>query len=189
MGDRDSLQERGRSLEEEYFRKKNRELIEKMQARERDEQALRDMASQVGVTDPEVVRELQKLGFTPETVTLLPLVPLVQVAWADGSIAESEREAIVELARRRGVGENSAADYQLKAWLADRPSPEVFDGAMRLIAAILDTPGAQANMTGDQLVAYCESIASASGGLFGLRRISPEERAALSSIAARLKRS
>jgi hypothetical protein len=187
MGDRDSLNERGRSLEEEYFRRKNRELVEQMQQRERDAQALREIATQVGVDDPEVVRELQKLGFTPETVRLLPLVPLVQVAWADGSIAAAERDAIVELARRRGVADNSAADYQLKAWLADRPAPEVFDGAMRLIAAIVDTPGAQTDMTGDDLVAYCESIASASGGLFGLRAISAEERAVLASIAARLK--
>ena len=31
MADYDALHERGRSLEEEYFRRKNRELIEKLQ--------------------------------------------------------------------------------------------------------------------------------------------------------------
>jgi hypothetical protein len=188
MPDHDAFQERGRSLEEEYFRNKNRQLVEQMKQREREAEVLRDIAAKAGVDDPEVVRELQKLGFTPETVGLLPLVPLVQVAWADGTIAKPERDAIIELARRRGVADGSAADYQLEAWLADRPAPEVFDGAMRLIRAVLDAPGGEKKMTGDELVAYCEEIAAASGGLFGLRRISSEERDILNAIATKLKK-
>ena len=189
MGDGDSIQERGRSLEEEYFRRKNRELVEKMQQEARSEQARRDMGAQVGIDDPEMLRELQKLGFTAETIALLPIVPLVEVAWADGSVAASERDAIRSLARSRGVADGSAAAHQLEAWLADRPTADVFSGATRLIRAILDAPAHDEKMmTADDLVAYCESIASASGGLFGVRAISTEERAALTSIAERLKK-
>ena len=169
MTDHDSLQERGRALEEEYFRKKNRELIEKMQVEARSEQARRDMGAQVGIDDPEMLRELQKLGFTAETVALLPLVPVVQVAWADGNVAGAERDAIRALARARGITEGSAAHHQLESWLADRPAAGVFAGATRLIRAILDSPGSeQAKISADELVGYCESIASASGGLFGM---------------------
>jgi hypothetical protein len=184
----DSIQERGRSLEEEYFRRKNRELVERMQLEARHEQARREMGAQIGLDDPEMLRELQKLGFTPETVPLLPLVPVVQVAWADGDVADAERSAIFKVARARGIAEGSAADHQLSAWLADRPAPEVFEGATRLIAAIVDGQGGgQGRVTADELVAYCESIASASGGLFGLRRVSPEERELLSSLAGQLR--
>ncbi len=188
MADGNSLQERGRSLEEEYFRRKNRELIEKRQLEERSEQARREMGAQVGLDDPEMLRELQKLGFTVDTVGLLPLVPVVQVAWADGSVAPAERESILALARTRGIADASPAHVQLKAWLADRPSPDVFASATRLIRAILDAPGETKPITADQLVAYSESIASASGGLFGVRSISAEERAILTSIANQLKK-
>jgi hypothetical protein len=189
MADHDSIHERGRALEEEYFRKKNRELVEKLQLEASSEQARRAMGAQVGVDDPEMLRELQKLGFTPETVSLLPLVPVVQVAWADGDVAAAERDAIVNLARTRGIAAGSAAYHQLQAWLADRPAPEVFAGATRLIRAILDSPGGeQRSMSADELVTYCESIASASGGLFGKRSISPEERALLTSLASQLKK-
>ena len=53
-------------------------------------------------------------------------------------------------------------------------------------ADILDRSG---DLTGDQLVKYCEQIASASGGLFGLpfRAISMEERNLLTRIAGDLK--
>lgn len=188
MVDHDSMQERGRALEEEYFRKKNRELVERMQAEARSEQARRDMGAQVGIDDPEMLQELQKLGFTADTVALLPLVPVLQVAWADGSVAPAERDAILKLAQTRGIADGGAAHHQLKAWLADRPSSEVFTSATRLIRAVLDAPaGDQQKMSADDLVAYAESIASASGGLFGLRSISPEERAILTSLAEQLK--
>jgi len=188
MTEHEGLRDRGRALEEEYFRKKNRELVEKMQASARDEQLRREMGAQFGLSDPEMLRELQGLGFTPDTIGLLPLVPIVQVAWADGNVADAERKAIVSLARARGVAEGSAADHQLRAWLADRPAPEVFSGATRLIRAILDVPtGEPKAVSADELVGHCESIAAASGGLFGLNRISPEERALLTSIADELK--
>lgn len=188
MTDHDSMQERGRSLEEEYFRRKNRELVEKMQVEARSEQARREMGAQMGLDDPEALHELQRLGFTPDTVGLLPLVPVVQVAWADGDVADAERSAIFALARARGIAEGSAAFHQLSAWLADRPAPEVFAGATRLIRQVLDTPSAGQTLTADQLVGYCESIAAASGGLFGLKRVSAEERALLASLAESLKK-
>ena len=187
MAEHDSMQERGRALEEEYFRKKNRELVEKMQLDARQEQARREMGARVGLDDPEMLRELHKLGFTADTVALLPLVPVLQVAWADGSVAPAERDAIFTLARTRGIADGSPAYHQLKAWLVDRPSPAVFSSATTLIRAILDTPLGDKPVTAEELVAYCESIASASGGLFGVRSISPEERAVLGTIAQQLK--
>jgi hypothetical protein len=71
-----------------------------------------------------------------------------------------------------------------------RPAPEVFGKAGRLIAALLSS-GARVTqgLTAEQLVSYCEQIASASGGLFGLpiRTVSTEERELLTRIAGDLK--
>ena len=46
---------------------------------------------------------------------------------------------------------------------------------------------AVAGLTADDLVKYCEAIASASGGILGIGRISAEERALLASMASELK--
>jgi hypothetical protein len=188
MGDHESMAERGRALEEEYFRRKNRELVERMQREARDEQGRRDMGAQLGIDDAEMLAELQKLGFTADTVRLLPFVPIVQTAWADGEVAAAERSAILELARARGIAADTPANHQLAAWLADRPAPEVFAGATRLIRALLDAPGgAQEQMSAEDLVGYCESIAAASGGLFGLKRVSAAEHQMLEQIASQLR--
>lgn len=42
------------------------------------------MGQRTGLTDPELLQALETVGFTPETVVLLPLMPDVQMAWAEG---------------------------------------------------------------------------------------------------------
>ena len=152
------------------------------------ERARRDLSAKIGIDDPEMLKELQALGFTPDTVILLPLVPVVQMSWADGSVAPAERKLIVELARSRGIAEGTAADRLLSGWLIRRPDAHVFASATRLIRGMLATqPADHPDLTADDLVRYAESIASASGGIFGINRISAEERALLTTIAEGLK--
>lgn len=193
MADRDRITESGRQREDDYFRKRDQELIEKLRsaaAAERGQaetaQARAAMGQKVGITDPELLQELEARGFTPDTVVLLPLVPAVQMAWAEGGVSAAERDLIVQLARRRGIEAGSAADRQLAAWLDARPSEDVFAHATRLIRAMLAAPGAH-DLTVDDLVQHSEAIAAASGGILGLNRISAEERRLLKALADGLK--
>jgi hypothetical protein len=183
----DALTKRGRALEDEYFRRKDRELIEKIRQSAAAEQVRHDLGRKVGLADPALIQELQELGFTPDTVVLLPLVPVVQMAWAEGGVSDSERQLIVGVARSRGIEEGSAADRQLAEWTTNHPSETVFAGARRLIRAMLDSGAAEgAHFSADELVKYCEEIAAASGGFLGIGKVSAEERALLSSLAADL---
>jgi len=187
MPDDHPLAERGRSLEEEYFRTKDRELIEKMRRAAAVEETRQQLRARSGLQDPELVKELEALGFTPDTVDLLPFVPLIQMAWAEGDVSDAERKLVIRLARSRGITEGSAADRQLHDRLVNRPGADVFGRATRLVRAVLAAPAQQSAMTADELVKYCESIAEASGGIFGINRISGEERAVLAALAAELK--
>jgi hypothetical protein len=180
--------DRRRAHEEDYFRKKDQELIAKMRQAAAADQARRDLGAKTGLEDPELLRELQDLGFTPHTVSLLPLVPVIQMAWAEGGVTPAERTLLVNLARSRGIEEGSSADAQLTEWLTSPPAPDVFTRATRLIRAMLETDSAgRGDLTAADLVKYCESIASASGGILGMGRISAEERTMLAEIAAELK--
>ena len=184
MSEHDALAKRGRALEDDYFRKKDRELIEKIRQAAAAEHARQDLGRKAGLEDPQLLQELHDLGFTPDTVGLLPLIPIIQVAWAEGGITKAEGELLVRLARSRDIEEGSAADRRLTEWLANRPAEEVFTRARRLILAMLESGSGQtSDLTADDLVNYCEEIASASGGILGIGRISAEERALLSTIA------
>jgi hypothetical protein len=180
------LSNRKRAQEEDYFQRKDRELIEKARMQAQAQQQLRQLAERVGVTDPEVSRELAELGFTPETVRLVPLVPVLEMAWAEGGVTPEERKMVVEVARGRGVEEGSEADRQLSEWLDRRPDESVFRRTGRLIGALLAS-GGRFDITADDIIKYSEAIADASGGLFGIRRVSSEERATLGRIAAEIK--
>ena len=175
-----------RTQEEEYFQRKDRELIERMRAQAKAEQQLRELGEQLGVTDPAISRELAGLGFTPETVKLLPLIPVLEMAWAEDEVTVSERKMVLEVARARGIDEGGAADRQLAEWLERRPDEKVFRHAGRLISALLAS-GGRFEFTGDDIIKYCEAIAEASGGFFGIRRVSAEERATLGRIATEIK--
>jgi hypothetical protein len=177
-----------RRREDEYFYKKDLELIDKMRKAAADEKARSELAARIRINEPGLIKDLAELGFTPETVRALPLVPIVQLAWAEGGVTPEERKLLVKLARERGIHEGSPADQLLADWMARAPSPEIFSNAMRLIRAMLAAaaPGAD-SISADDILRYCELIAGASGGVFGFGKVSAEERATLAQIAAELK--
>ncbi len=185
----DAGDKRGQTREDEYFRKKDRELVERMRRAAAEAEAREGLSTQTGLSDPEILQELRALGFTPDTVSLLPLLPLVQVAWAEGGVTDAERHTVNTLARARGIAEGGAADRQLADWLTSQPDADVFARATRLIAAVLAAQGPESGaLTADDLVKYCETIAGASGGVFGIKKISGEERALIATLAADLKK-
>lgn len=188
MTEDNPLADRGRALEEDYFRKKDRELIEKMRTADAAAKARKELGASTGLSDPALLDDLQQLGFAPDTVPLLPLIPLVRVAWAEGGVSAQERKMILDLARARGIAAGSTADRQLAEWLDRQPSESVFARAMRLISAVMSGQSTNAStLSADDLVRYCEEIAAASGGLLGIGKVSSEERKLLASIAAELK--
>ena len=190
MTDRDAFAERGRSLEEEYFHRKERELIEKMRVRAATDEQRQRLAQHAGVADEEVLRDLQELGYTPETVMLLHLVPLIQTAWAEGGVSQKERELIVRAARSRGIDAGSPADQQLDIWLTKRPSEELFEKTLRAIRTILEAQSPEARTASEKdLLSLATAIAAASGGIVGFRAVSEEERQILTHISDELKKS
>jgi hypothetical protein len=188
--DRDAFADRGRSLEEEYFHRKEKEVIEKMRVRAASEEQRRRLGEHAGVADEEVLRDLQELGYTPETVMLLHLVPLVQTAWAEGGVSQKERDLIVKAARSRGIDPGTPCDQQLTTWLSQKPSDAFFEKTLRAIRTILQAQPAEAREASEKdLISLATAIAAASGGIVGFRAVSEEERQILAHISDELKKS
>lgn len=189
MADKELFGDRRRSQEEEYFRKQERELIEKLQQRGREEATRKRLAERSGVADEEILKDLQALGYTPETVMLLHLVPLLQMAWAEGDVSDRERELIIEAARARGIDKDSPADKQLATWLTSRPSNELFDRTLRAIGAILETrPSEERDANQRDLLSRLTAIATASGGILGFGKVSAQEQQVLARVAQEIER-
>lgn len=168
MQEGDSRSDRQRVHEGESFRRRKQELLERRQRRRELEAERRLIAAAIGVDDDEIVLDLQAVGYRPDTIVLLELVPPVQVAWADGRVTERERELFVTIAAREHVAPNSAARTQLEIWLDRPPSPPLFDTSLRAIAGILSSLQTEVRAAlRRKLIHDCTMIAVESGGPFG----------------------
>ncbi len=188
MAEKDKFAQREHWLEEEYFGKKNQELIEKMRERRAREADRQKMSEITGIDDQEVLEALQDLSYTSETIQLLHIVPLVEVAWAEGGVADRERELIFKIAESRGIQPDSAAHEVLSRWLQEKPSGRFFDNTLRAIRVVLNLlPEDQRQASGRDLIAYCSQIAAAvTSGIFGRGGINDDERALIARIATEI---
>jgi methionine aminopeptidase len=192
MADKDMFKERERSLEEEYFRKQEAKLIEKLRERGKLDEIAEALAVKLQIDRPELLRRIMALGVTLDTGAAFLLAPLVQVAWAEGKVTERERETVLRIAGERGVEESSPAHAQLRQWLRARPADELFDTAVEAIKAGLSvlSPAERAERI-TRIVEACRQVAAASGGLsrvLGLGAgVSREEESLLDTITATLR--
>ena len=117
----ESLDDRRRALEEAFFAKQDAVLRKKL-AEPAELRAKKDSYSAVsGITDEAVLDALAKLDVTPETLAALSLVPLVAVAWADGSIDAKERAAVLRAAGDTGLAAGAPGHAMLETWLQSAP--------------------------------------------------------------------
>jgi len=171
--------------EREYFYQLDVELIERMRQRADREERERRMAEACQIKDPDTLDALERLGYSPKTVSLLCLVPLVQMAWADGWVTHAERNHVLAIARQHGVEENTPASQQLDAWLEWPPSEEFFLGSWRAIRAALSLlPPEERKTRQDALIGQCKDIASAT---WHLGKIGAAEQKMLEEIQKQLE--
>jgi hypothetical protein len=97
------LRDRGRSLEDEFFRREDKRLTERLNELRAAEATREALGKASGITKPAVLEKLMELGIRAETVAALSIVPLVEVAWADRALDAKERRVIVERAGSIGT--------------------------------------------------------------------------------------
>jgi hypothetical protein len=190
MAERDMFTAREHWLEETYFRKREEELIERLHKYQAREIEREHMAESTGINDQATLKELQDDGYTEETIALLPLVPLVEVAWGEGGVADREREMILRIATSHGINPKSKAYAQLTQWLDARPSGHFFEATLHAIRLMFESlPPEQRRASRTNLITYCNQIAGlVSGGILGRGKISHEEQALIDHIADEIGR-
>ena len=139
MEPRGWLEDREHALEEEYFWKKERTLLTRLRADRRREHERFVLRAALGTDDEVLLAKLQASGLTPDTLGLLFVLPLVEVAWADGIVSPGERQVILEMAARRGIVPDTAASRKLMGWLDQCPTDQFFDTACEAVRLMLET--------------------------------------------------
>jgi hypothetical protein len=170
------LGDRGRALEDEFFRKEDQRLLGRLREL-RDKSVSREtLAKASGIKNEAILDKLLELGIRPETVAALALVPLAEVAWADGSIDARERQLVLERAEKSGIAPGSSDHALLESWLERRPEPKLLTAWIQMVRGLREhmTPE-QAAALRDGLIERAKAIASASGGVLGVGKVSAAE--------------
>lgn len=175
--------------DEEYYRQLDIELIEKMRRRAASEEERLLLEEATHVHEHSFIEALEKLGYDHTTVNLLFVVPLLQVAWADGSVSQPERDHIMAIADLRGVKPDTPAYERLLAWLDRPPSEEFFEGSLRAIEAVLSSlPPSEGKTHREALLLCCRDTAAAPCHIFGtFSRVCAVKRKVIEEIARRLE--
>jgi len=178
------LGDRKKALEDSFFAKENERLLEQLRSEKAKlaaKEALRE-ASQI--QDEAVISSLVDLEIGPDTWTALSLIPLIEVAWADGVLEDKERRAILEAATDAGIRPGKASYELLETWLGEKPDGrllEVWGEYVVGIAGRLDESGKRTLR--DEIIGGARRVAEAAGGILGFgSKISSEEQAVIDRL-------
>lgn len=187
MSERNIFSEREHWLEEEYFRKQDQLLIEQLHQRKAKEDDRQQLAEITGLKDEEAITALQDLGYTSDTIELLHMLPLVEVAWAGGAVTDKHRKTILKIARMRGIQANSASAEKLLRWLDEKPSEKLFEASLHTIRVILESlPPEEQEYQREDLLTRCNQIAHVLFGRFWGHEVVHEEEQMIAHIAEEL---
>jgi len=181
------MESRRVALEESFFAEHNEKLLEKLRAAAKERKTKEAISAILGIDDDAVLQQLVDVGICEETVVALYLVPMIEVAWADGEIQGKEREAVLKAAAEHGIERDSIASELLGSWLQqpiDKELLGVWEGLAQALKDDLAPDAMQA--TRARIIGSARAVAEAAGGILGLGKISPEERKMLERLETAL---
>ncbi len=186
---KDFLEQRRNALEESFFAKRNAELLKRLRKNAALEARKKELMETAGIRDHAILDELIRLDISGETVIALSLIPLIEVAWADGSVDQKEREAVIEAAEGQGLAKAGPAHDLLENWLKEQPEARLMDlwksYAQALVAGLAED--ARARLRGE-LIGRARAVAEAAGGFLGLgKKVSNAERRVLEEMEQALR--
>jgi hypothetical protein len=179
-------EKQGKSLEDLFFLEKDKMLIESLHKIEKMKETKIALAKVSGITNDGVLQKLVDLNVRPEIVASLAIIPLIEVAWADGSVDEKEKKAILNAAGESFISKESPDFNLLQSWMKRKPGPGLLKAWMIYIKGLCEQLNEyQKKAIKKDLIGHAREVAEATGGLLGLGyRISKKEQEMLDKLAS-----
>ncbi len=179
------LGDRRKALEESFFAKQNAALLEKMRAESEAVSAKEALAKISGIDDDEILKKLAELGIQADAWAAVSLVPLVEVAWADGKVDDSERQAVLSAAEAHGIDADHPSHALLENWLDQHQDSRLLEVWEAFIVGLCTAlRPAEREVLKSQVMDRARDVAEATGGFLGLgNKTSATEQAVLTRLA------
>ncbi len=177
------LHEKAQALTDSFFAEENARILRELREATVREEKKKEFREYLNIDNDEVLEALVELSVEPETLVAFALVPLVEVAWADGEIQPKERDAIVSAAIEQGVSEGSPTHTLLKNWLQKPPNPKLLETWKGYIEELMSSLGdrSREHLKSGSL-GRARAVAEAAGGFLGVASISAAEKKMLEEL-------
>ncbi|MFT6144618.1 MAG: hypothetical protein ACJAZO_002788 [Myxococcota bacterium] len=132
------------------------------------------------MTNAELLGTLNSLGLDESSYRALILLPVVQVAWADGAVTAKEHKRILQAVDDE-FKLKPEARQALNGWLAYRPSDPFFTTGIKGLAVLALRIRGMSLMDDDinRWKTLSREVAKADGGILGMFSVRADEKAAI----------
>jgi hypothetical protein len=184
-GGENALGEHEQALGDAFFQGDAEALRARLALQSEEAAARGALAEATGIHDAEVLAELAGLGIRVDTLAALTLIPLIDVAWADGDMDAREREAILAAAAATGTEPGSTSYRLLEIWTEEQPPPDLTRAWQLFIQALCNTlDDDRSRRLALNLIGRARDVAAAAGSrLDRAPHVSAEEEACLTALA------
>lgn len=179
------MKDRRTDLEEHFFLKEDQKMLENLRSLQKMQETKEALAQVSRIRNEAILQRLVELDVRPETLVSLRLIPLVEMAWANGSVDEKEKAAVFAAAEREGWAKDQP-DYEILArWMEHRPAPKLLEAWLNYVRGLAEhfTPEEKAEFK-KAVMTHARNIAEASGGFLGFGKISASEAEMLRKLDA-----
>lgn len=179
-----AFSERRKTLEDAFFKDRDRQLVEKMRHELESMEETKKLAHVTGIAEERVLQSLVQAGVRAETLAAVGLIPMVEVAWCDGSVSAEERDAVLNAAASQNISPGTAAYELLGQWLITRPDAQVIASWKEYVSEIAKLmPKESVAEVRKHMLERCKRVAESAGGFLGLATISKSEQAKIDEFA------
>jgi hypothetical protein len=177
---------KARALEDAFFFEEDQRLLESLREMKVLEQTTGLLSEVSGISDPRVLMRLAQLKVTPASAASLAILPLVAVAWADGSVDAVEREVLVDALDENFFFQTIDRDI-LEAWLAIPPPPSLLVAWEEFVGDLVFQLGpADRGALAAGILGHAHRVAGAVGNFLGFGGISADEQNVLDRLGRAL---
>ena len=180
----ESLDDRRKALEEQFFQQHEKELVQKLKDAAAKKSSKEELQKLTGIADEQVLESLAALKLGGAATLVMSLFPVIEVAWADGKIDEDEKKAIMEASKSIGLEKDSPAYEYLQKWIEEKPESSWHklwaEYVKALVAKMKPDDKAMLKAT---VLGRARTVAEASGGFLGVAfRISGSEKKVIAKL-------
>jgi hypothetical protein len=167
-----------KEIEDAFFAKEDEKLIKEFQVMQKMNKTKKELSAVSGIKNEAVLEKLAYLNIRPETLASFSIIPLIEIAWADGKIDDAERIALLSAMEKKGISKQGDANFDvIKQWMVRKPSDELLEAWIHYIQGLCERLSEEEKKTlKDEIIGNAEAIAESSGGILGIGTISEAEK-------------